>query len=134
MSFPVDNQVKLDDILRTLDMGEYLTIASNRFYDSERRNLMRWPLTTLYYDKLFAGELGYELIRVFDETFEFGPWRVSDQQLPIYKSPAWLNELEADESFHVYDHPAAFIFRKSADYSPAGVRANFVGGIGQAGA
>ena len=123
MSFPVDNQAKFDDILRTLDIGDYLTIASNRFYDSEPRNPMRWPLTTLYYDKLFAGELGYELIAVFDETFEFGPWRVSDQHLPTYDSPGWLNELEADEAFHVYDHPAVFIFRKSRDYSRAMVEA-----------
>ena len=123
MSFPVDNQVKYEDILRTLDIGDYLTIASNRFYDSEPRNPMRWPLTTLYYDKLFAGELGYELIAVFDETFEFGPWRVSDQYLPIYDSPSWLNELEADEAFHVYDHPAVFIFRKSPTYSRAIVEA-----------
>ena len=117
MSFPVDNPVKYDDILRTLDIGDYLTIASNRFYDSEPRNLKRWPLTTLYYEKLFAGELGYDLEIEFDETFEFGPWRVSDQHLPIYGSPAWLNELEADEAFHVYDHPAVFIFRKSPDYT-----------------
>ncbi len=123
MSFPVDNQIKYDDILRTLDIGDYLTIASNRFYDAETRNPMRWPLTTLYYKKLFAGELGYDLIAVFDETFEWGPWRVSDQHLPIYDSPAWLNELEADEAFHVYDHPAVFIFRKSADYSRANVEA-----------
>lgn len=123
MSFPVDNQAKYDDIVRTLDIGDYLTIASNRFYDSERRNPMRWPLTTLYYDKLFAGELGYELIAVFDETFEFGPWRVSDQHLPTYDSPGWLNELEADEAFHVYDHPAVFIFRKSPNYSRAIVEA-----------
>ena len=123
MSFPVDNQVKYDDILRSLDMGDYLTIASNRFYDSESRNSMRWPLTTLYYEKLFAGELGFELERVFDESFELGPWRVSDQHLPIYDSPAWLNELEADEAFHVYDHPAVFIFRKSPDYARAKVEA-----------
>ncbi len=123
MSFPVDNQIKYDDILRTLDIGDYLTIASNRFYDSETRNLKRWPLTTLYYEKLFAGELGYDLIAVFDETFELGPWRVSDQHLPIYDSPAWLNELEADEAFHVYDHPAVFIFRKAEDYSRAKVEA-----------
>ncbi|MCY4063699.1 MAG: DUF2298 domain-containing protein [Chloroflexi bacterium] len=117
MSFPVDNRIKYDDILRTLEIGDYLTIASNRFYDSETRNPKRWPLTTLYYKKLFAGELGYDLIATFDETFEWGPWRVSDQHLPIYDSPAWLNELEADEAFHVYDHPAVFIFRKSPDYS-----------------
>ncbi len=123
MSFPVDNQVKYDDIVRTLEIGDYLTIASNRFYDSEVRNLMRWPLTTLYYEKLFAGELGYELEAAFEETFEFGPWRVDDQHLPVYDSPAWLNELEADESFHVYDHPAVFIFKKSDDYSRAHVEA-----------
>ena len=123
MSFPVDNQVKYDDMLRTLDIGDYLTIASNRFYDTEARNPMRWPLSTLYYEKLFAEELGYELVGVFDETFEFGPWRVSDQHLPIYDAPAWLNELEADESFHVYDHPAAFIFRKTDGYARERVEA-----------
>lgn len=123
MSHPMDDQTKYDDIVRTLDIGDYLTIASNRFYDSENRNLRRWPLTTLYYEKLFAGELGYELEAIFEETFEFGPWRVADQRLPIHQSPAWLNELEADESFHVYDHPTAFIFRKTEDYSRAAVEA-----------
>ena len=123
MSHPIDDQVKYDNIVRSLDIGDYLTIASNRFYDSEPRNLMRWPLTTLYYEKLFAGELGFELEAVFEETFEFGPWRVADQHLPTHQSPAWLNELEADESFHVYDHPVAFIFRKTEDYSRAKVEA-----------
>ena len=123
MSFPVDNYGKYEHILRTLDMGDYLTIASNRFYDTEPRNQMRWPLTTLYYEKLFAGELGFELEAVFEETFELGPWRVSNQHLPIYDSPYWLNEIEADEAFHVYDHPAVFIFRKSDDYSRAEVEA-----------
>ncbi len=123
MSFPVDNQLKYADILRTLDIGDYLTIASNRFYDTQPRNQLRWPLTTLYYQKLFAGELGYELEAVFEETFEFGPWRVADQHLPIHDSPYWLNELEADEAFHVYDHPTVFIFKKSAEYSSAKVKA-----------
>ena len=123
MSYPVDDHVKRDDLLRSLALGDYLTIASNRFYDHLPRNQMRWPLSTLYYQKLFAGELGYELIRTFDEPFEWGPWRVSDQRLPTYDSPAWLEALEADEAFHVYDHPAAFIFRKRADYSHAQVTA-----------
>ena len=123
MSYPVDDYIKRDDILRSLDLGDYLTIASNRFYDDLPRNQMRWPLTTLYYQKLFAGHLGYELVRVFDQPFAWGPWRVSDQHLPTFDSPVWLNELEADEAFHVYDHPAAFIFRKRADYSQARVEA-----------
>ena len=123
MSFPVDNQLKYDDLLRSLDLADYLTIASNRFYDTEPRNQMRWPLTTLYYQKLFAGELGYELEAVFEESFEFGPWRVADQRLPIHNSPYWLNELEADEAFHVYDHPTVFIFRKTDEYSRAKLEA-----------
>ena len=125
MSFPVDNQFKYDDIVRSLDIGDYLTIASNRFYDTEPRNLLRWPLTTLYYEKLFAEELGYEIAAVFEETFELGPWRVSDQHLPTYDSPIWLNELEADESFHVYDHPAVYVFKKTEDYAREKVEAIF---------
>ena len=123
MSYPVDDNIKRDDILRSLEIGDYLTIASNRFYDPQPRNQMRFPLTALYYQKLFAGELGYELVAQFDEPFEWGPWRVSDQHLPTYDSPAWLNELEADEAFHVYDHPAVYIFKKREDYSHARVEA-----------
>ena len=132
MSYPVDNQLKYDELLRSLDLADYLTIASNRFYDTEPRNLMRWPLTTLYYDKLFAEQLGFEITAVFEESFELGPWAVSDQHLPTYDSPAWLNELEADESFHVYDHPAVYIFRKTEDYSRAQVEAELSRRVPQA--
>ncbi|MCY4147263.1 MAG: DUF2298 domain-containing protein [Chloroflexi bacterium] len=125
MSYPVDDQIKKEDILRSLELGDYLTIASNRFYDHLRRNLKRWPLSTLYYEKLFAGELGYELELALDEPFAWGPWRVSDQHLPTYASPVWLNEIEADEAYHVYDHPAVFIFRKTEAYSQARVEAMF---------
>jgi YYY domain-containing protein len=111
-----DEPGKRDLLIRALRDSDYLTISSNRFYDSESRIPVRWPMTNAYYDKLFAGELGYELAAVFQETFELGPLRVSDQHLPIYSSPKWLNEFEAEEAFHVYDHPVVFVFRKSAEY------------------
>ncbi|MDQ7037439.1 MAG: DUF2298 domain-containing protein, partial [Anaerolineae bacterium] len=116
MSYPVDETLKLDAILDGLYAGDYLGITSNRFYDSETRNPARWAMTTRYYELLFNGELGYDLIATFRESFELGPFSVDDQYLPIYDSPTWLNELESDEAFNVYDHPAVFIFRKSADY------------------
>lgn len=117
MSYPVDNELKLESILDALEVGDYLTISSNRFYDTLNRNRLRFPLSSAYYDALFAEELGFELTAVFHEQFQLGPLSVSDQHLPIYDSPQWFNEFEADEAFHVYDHPVVFIFKKTDDYS-----------------
>lgn len=118
MSYPIDDAGKLNNIIESLHAGDYIGITSNRFYDSESRNRLMWPLTTRYYDLLFAGELGYDVVQVFNESYELGPLSVSDQHLPIYDSPVWFNEYEADEAFHVYDHPAVFLLKKRADYDP----------------
>ncbi|MCK6579102.1 MAG: DUF2298 domain-containing protein [Anaerolineae bacterium] len=112
-----DEPTKRIILLEMLQYSDYLVISSNRFYDQMTRNPQRWPMTTLYYEKLFAGELGYEVAALFDETFELGPLRVSDQYLPTYDSPEWLQEFEVEEAFHVYDHPAVYIFRRSAAYN-----------------
>lgn len=114
-----DEQWKRVHMQRVLDNTEYLIIGTNRRYDSQNRIALRWPLTNVYYDALFSGELGYELAASFEETFELGPVRISDQHLPTYDSPEWLNEFEAEEAFHVYDHPAVFIFKRSDSYDPA---------------
>lgn len=113
-----DEQWKREHMLRVLDNTEYLIIGTNRRYDSQNRIPLRWPLTNVYYNALFSGELGYELAAVFEETFELGPIRISDQYLPTYDAPAWLNEFEAEEAFHVYDHPAVFIFKRGENYDP----------------
>lgn len=127
MSYPVDEAIKLESILDGLEVGDYLTITSNRFYDTLTRNRLRWPLSSAYYDLLFSGELGFELVAVFTEEYTLGTLiSVSSQHLPIFDSPAWLNELEADEAFHVYDHPAVFIFRKSPDYDHRAVTAKLL--------
>lgn len=108
---------KRDILQRALDNSDYLIISTNRRYDTQNRIPYRWPMTMRFYDALFDGSLGYERIQDFQETFEFGPFRVSDQYLPFYDAPAWLNEFEAEEAFHVYDHPAVMIFRKTDAYS-----------------
>jgi YYY domain-containing protein len=118
-----DDEAKRENLIRSLENSDYIGISSNRFYDTLSRNPLRWPLTNQYYRWLFGGELGYELVATFQETFELGPLRVSDQHLPTYDSPAWLNELESEEAFSVYDHPVVFIFRKRSDYDAARVRA-----------
>ena len=118
-----DDELMRERLLGALHSSDYFTISSNRFYDTKTRNPLRWPLTSRYYQALFAGELGFELVAQFDESFELGPLRVSDQHLPTWDSPAWLNEFEAEEAFHVYDHPTVFVFAKRTDYDPAATEA-----------
>ncbi len=116
-----DNEQKRATMLDVLNNADYLTISSNRFYDSLTRLPMRFPMSQRYYENLFGGELGFELVKVFESTFTFGDLVVSDQVLPTYDVPAWLNEFEAEEAFHVYDHPVVFVFRKTENYDPEAV-------------
>ena len=114
-----DIELKRERLKLALNNSDYIIISSNRFYDSQSRIPVRYPMTRAYYDALFGGELGFELFKTFQETFELGFLRVSDQHLPTMSSPSWLNEFEAEEAFHVYDHPVVFVFRKTDTYSSA---------------
>jgi YYY domain-containing protein len=114
---------KFDHMVEVLDNTEYLIIGTNRRYDTNSRMPYRWPMTNRYYAALFDGSLGFERVETFHHSFEFGPFNVSDQHLPYYQSPEWLNEFEAEEAFHVYDHPAVMIFRKTDGYSPENTHA-----------
>lgn len=118
-----DGDTKRQILIDGLNEADYLTISSNRFYDSLSRLPMRFPMTLRYYDALFSGELGFELVETFQSTFTLGSLVISDQVLPTYDVPSWLNEFEAEEAFHVYDHPVVFVFHKTADYDPERVAA-----------
>src|SRR5262249_59083419 len=74
-------------------------------------------MTMRYYETLFNGQLGFQLVQTFQQTFQLGPLKVSDEYLPTDTGPKWLNEFEAEEAFHVYDHPVVFIFKKTDAYS-----------------
>ena len=92
-----------------LDHADYLTISSNRFYASLSRNPRRWPLSIAYYQALFSGELGFDLVGDFTSYPNLGPLRFPDDT--------------AEEAWTVYDHPRVFVFRKSPDYDSAHVAA-----------
>ena len=118
-----DNESKLDAMMLALDQADYLVITSNRFYDTLTREPMRWPMTGRFYDALFDGDLGYELIKTFESYPSVGPITIPDEILPIDDLPDWLNEhWEAEEAYHVYDHPVVFVFRKDASYSSGDTR------------
>lgn len=123
-----DTPEKLERFLRILDESDYIVISSNRQWGSLTRIPERFPMTTTYYRNLlgcpanqdivwcyrtaqpgdFAGDLGFELVKVFESNPSIGPISINDQF--------------AEEAFTVYDHPKVFVFKKTADYSPEQAR------------
>jgi YYY domain-containing protein len=119
-----DNPEKLSHFLQILNESDYLLITSSRQWGSLPRIPERYPMTTLYYRNLigcpaekaiewcynvaqpgsFQGNLGYDLVKVFESDPGIGPISINDQF--------------AEEAFTVYDHPKVFVFRKSSNYDP----------------
>jgi hypothetical protein len=119
-----DNDQKYRAMTNALDQADYIVITSNRFYDSLSRIPLRWPMTLAFYDALFAGEAGFELVKTFESAPALGPFTIRDQVLPTDDLPDFVNEhWEAEEAFNVYDHPIVLVFRKTDDYSPEKLRA-----------
>ncbi len=93
-------------------------MSSTRQLGSITRLPPRYPLTIAYYEALFAGRLGYELVETFLADMRIGPLRVND----VFGALAWGREPEvgwpppgvwaAEEAFSVYDHPPVWIFKK----------------------
>ncbi len=124
-----DNADKLARFESNLNQGDYIFISSNRQWATTVRLPERYPLTTAYYRALigcpaekdiiwcynvakpgsFQGQLGYDLVQVFESFPTLGNLRINDQF--------------AEEAFTVYDHPKVLIFQKRADYDPARVHA-----------
>ncbi len=90
-------------LLDQLDQADYITLTSNRVYDSTSRLRMRYPALMRYYHYLFNGELGFELVAEI----------TSYPTILGIRIPDWM----AEEAFSVYDHPRVLIFRKTPLYS-----------------
>jgi hypothetical protein len=109
---PDEDAAKWAAVTDDLARSDYIVIATRRLYGSIPRVPDRYPVATLYYDLLFAGELGFEPQREFTRP----PIWLNPRLPPLPDAaPAWLRP---DESFVVYDHPRALIFR-NVDHLPA---------------
>ena len=123
-----DTAEKRENLLTLLDEADYIITGSNRLYGSIPRLPTRYPLTMAYYQALFNGELGFELLADFTSFPALGPFQFPDQEEPFpvpeaayqYRTaPIDVPMPPAEEAFSVYDHPRVLIFRKTAAYSRA---------------
>ncbi len=123
-----DNLAKLEHFINIFDQTEYILISSSRQWGSLPRLPERFPMTTIYYRHLlgcptqdaigwcysvakpgmFHGDLGFELVAVFQSDPTLGPFNINDQF--------------AEEAFTVYDHPKVLIFKKTAAYNSTAAR------------
>jgi YYY domain-containing protein len=117
-----DNADKLARLIQTLNAADYIIIPTNHQYAQITRLPERYPLTTLYYRELlgcpdgediikcyreaqpgkYKGNLGFELVKVFESYPTFGPLVINDQA--------------AEEAFTFYDHPKVLIFQKTDEF------------------
>ena len=128
-----DNADKLARFERVLNDSEYIFISSSRQWGTVTRIPERWPLTSTYYRNLlgcpdertiewcytvaqpdsFEGNLGFELVQVFEERPSIFSFTINDQF--------------AEEAFTVYDHPKVFIFQKTEQYLFRRISARYFG-------
>jgi 4-amino-4-deoxy-L-arabinose transferase-like glycosyltransferase len=108
-----DDATKWEAIAADLSESDYVVIATRRLYGSIPRVPDRYPVATRYYDLLFAGELGFEL----EQEFTRPPIWLNPRIPPLPDAAPAL--LRPDESFVVYDHPRALVFR-NVEHLPAG--------------
>jgi YYY domain-containing protein len=122
MYYP-DEITKREIMIKALNEADYVTFSSNRFYDTLTRLPARFPMSVDFYEAIFSGDLGYDLVQTFTSYPRVFGIELANQHLPHYvtekNAPAWLNEFEAEEAFHVYDHPAVLVFKRNPDrYNP----------------
>jgi hypothetical protein len=106
-----DDVTKWQGIADSLAASDYVIVASRRLYGSIPRLPERYPLASQYHDRLFSGELGFELVAEFGR----GPAGLNPRITPLPDAaPSWLYP---DESYVVYDHPRTLIYRNTARLS-----------------
>lgn len=98
--YAADGAGKTARLAGQLATGDVLVLQTKRLYGAIDRARERYPDTRRLFLLLFSGDLGYELVRTFS----------SPPSLFGFRVPTEL----ADESFSVYDHPKAVVFRNAA--------------------
>ncbi|HEY7985134.1 MAG TPA: DUF2298 domain-containing protein, partial [Ktedonobacterales bacterium] len=93
-----DTAPKAEQLAQQLASVDVVVISSQRLLRSIPKLPDRYPLTTRYYQLLFAGQLGFTLAAHFEN--------------PPHLAGFALDDTGADESYSVYDHPPVWIFTR----------------------
>jgi YYY domain-containing protein len=110
-----DTAAKIQRLAADLAASDWLVLQTKRLYGAVTRAPAKYPLTDNFFRELFAGDLGYTLVEdVASRPSLFGI------ELP--------DEL-ADESFSVYDHPKALIFRNTGHTPAAALAGEVLNGL-----
>jgi len=139
-AYAPDAEAKLRRMLEQLAGSDYVVVASNRLYGSTTRWPERYPLMRRYYEGLFDGWLGFQLVPVPDVERhpQLGPVALVDDPfgaaglpspLPPGRAdpaPVTLKLGRADESFTVYDHPRPLLFKNVARLTAEEMARGFV--------
>lgn len=102
-SFGGDTPEHIELLIDGLDQVDYVIETSNKFYDALPRTPARFPQMTEYYEVLFDGSLGFELIETFSN--------------PPSLFGITIDDSNAEEAFTLYDHPTVFIWQKTDEFS-----------------
>jgi len=127
--FDEESDEKWAEIEQVLSRADVVIIASRRGYGALARWPERFPRTAAYYQALFAGERGFQVVACFGRWPRLAGLALADDPfsaaaLPLPAAgcqPAppvlWLPRL--DESLVVYDHPLVVVLaRRGVWYNP----------------
>ncbi|MDA1127626.1 MAG: DUF2298 domain-containing protein [Chloroflexi bacterium] len=137
-----DTSDKMNTLAGRLASSEYVVFYSSRPYASAARAPERFPFSNNYYQRLFAGDLGYELDRSFttypellgvsfrDDAIGRAGLESPEPSVPERESPFSLNLGYADDNVVGYDHPTVLLFKNAAHLTENDIR-DQLRGLGQ---
>ena len=97
--YHLDGVGKAQRLAERLSEADWICLPTTRLYSTILKVEDRYPVTSNYYRALFAGELGFTLRKTIRYPPELLGLRADD--------------IEADESHYVYDHPKSVLFEKT---------------------
>ncbi len=110
-----DSAAKIQRLSNELATADYIVFQTKRLYGAVTRAPERFPLTNNYFYELFAGDLGYGLVKEVAARPSLFGFEIPDEL--------------ADESLTVYDHPKVLVFRNTDHLTAAAIAEKILHGL-----